>query len=57
MEETQLSTEGMNGLVKRDMCVCVCVYVYNGPLFSPRKEGNSDMHRDVDEYWGLCEVK
>ena len=36
------------------MYVCVCVYthIYNGPLFSLKKEGNSDIHYDMDEYWG-----
>ena len=28
------------------------VYMYNGILFSLKKEGNSDMCYDMDEPWG-----
>ena len=36
------------------MYVCVYIYthIYNGPLFSLKKEGDSDIHYDMDEYWG-----
>ena len=34
------------------MYVCVYIYthIYNGPLFSLKKEGDSDIHYDMDEY-------
>lgn len=41
--------EGMNGLVKCD--VCMCMYVWTMDHYSAlREEGNSDMHYDVDGY-------